>query len=237
VNKNLEIVNQQKESAKIKTGCFDGENNAFIYSTSTHFKYMFCGEPGQSTKPASGTFKSLDEPQYVAFFMKNLVFAFNRQGDLIQQEVNNTDYMFKLALQQKNLAEVKDILQAGNLCGHSIVGYLKEQGHAEIALFFEQDVRQRFNLALASGNLQIAFEAAKEIKEKDLFCRLAATALSLGNLEVTEKCYQIMRSLDKLDFFYAVTGQVNKLKKMQAVAQSVNDHTLRFNTALYTGDV
>lgn len=46
-----------------------------------------------------------------------------------------------------------------------------------------------------------------------------------------------MRSLEKLDFFYAVTGQVNKLKKMQAVAQSVNDHTLRFNTALYNGDV
>ena len=78
VTKNFEIVNQQKESAKIKTGCFDGDNNAFIYSTSTHIKYMFCGEPGSSTKPTSGTFKSLDEPVYVSFFMKNLVFAFNR---------------------------------------------------------------------------------------------------------------------------------------------------------------
>jgi hypothetical protein len=27
VTKNLEVVNQQKESAKIKTGCFDGDNN------------------------------------------------------------------------------------------------------------------------------------------------------------------------------------------------------------------
>lgn len=54
------------------------------------------------------------------------MFAFNRQGDLVQSEVNNTDYMFKLALQQKNLAEVKDILSGGNLCGHAIVGYLKE---------------------------------------------------------------------------------------------------------------
>ncbi len=98
---------------------------------------MFCGEPGQTTKPASGTFKSLDEPLYVAFFMKNQVFSFNRQGELLQQEVNNTDYLFKMALQQKNLAEVKEILSTGNLCGHSIVGYLKEQGHSEIALFFE----------------------------------------------------------------------------------------------------
>jgi coatomer protein complex subunit alpha (xenin) len=153
VNKQLEVLNSQKETAKIKTGCWDSDNNAFIYSTATHIKYLFVGsEPGQ--KPgASGTFKSLEEPQYVAFFMKNQVYAFNRQGELVQQEVNNTDYMFKLALQQKKMEEVKEILGAGNLCGHSIVGYLKEQGHAEIALFFEQDVRQRFNLAIASGNL------------------------------------------------------------------------------------
>ena len=40
-------------------------------------------------------------------------------------------------------------------------------------MFFEQDLKQRFNLALASGNMQVAFEAAKEIKEKDNFNRLA----------------------------------------------------------------
>ena len=56
-------------------------------------------------------------------------------------------------------------------------------------MFFEQDLRQRFNLAIASGNVQVAFEAAKEIKEKDNFARLAQTALLLGNLEITEKCY------------------------------------------------
>lgn len=59
-NKNLEIVNQQKENSKIKSGCFD-ENNAFVYSTSTHIKYMFC--EGKTT----GTFKSLDEPVYMSF--------------------------------------------------------------------------------------------------------------------------------------------------------------------------
>lgn len=59
-NKNLEIINSQKESAKIKTGCFD-ENSAFVYSTSTHLKYIFL--EGKTT----GTFKSIDEPVYVSF--------------------------------------------------------------------------------------------------------------------------------------------------------------------------
>lgn len=42
--------------------------------------------------------------------------------------------------------------------------------------------------------------------------------MMLGNLEAAEKCFQIIRSLDKLNFFYATTGSISKLKKMQAVA-------------------
>ena len=101
--------------------------------------------------------------------MKNQVYGFNRAGDLLNIEVNNTDYLFKIALHQNNLQEVKEILSQGNLCGHSIVSYLKEQGHSEIALFFESDLKQRFNLALASGNIHVAFDAAKDLKERDNF--------------------------------------------------------------------
>jgi len=64
--------------------------------------------------------------------------------------------MFKIALMKKNLQEVKDILGQGNLCGRSIISYLKEKEYSEIALFFESDLKQRFNLAIASGNLQVA---------------------------------------------------------------------------------
>lgn len=46
-----------------------------------------------------------------------------------------------------------------------------------------------------------------------------------------------MKSLDKLNFFYMSNGSFNKLKKMQGVAQTINDPMLRFNTALYLGDI
>lgn len=104
-------------------------------------------------------------------------------------------------------------------------------------MFFEQDLKQRFSLAIASGNVAVAFEAAKELKEKDNFLRLAQTAMALGNYEITEKCYQIVRSFDKLNFFYLATGSFNKLKKMQQVSQSVNEPMLRFNTSLLLGDI
>lgn len=151
--------------------------------------------------------------------------------------VDNTDYLFKIALQNNKLHEVKEILQRGTLCGRSIVCYLKEQGFSEIALHFEKDPRQRFNLALSSGNLQIAFESARELKEKDLFVKLSAAAISLGNYEIPEKCFQLNREFDKLNFFYAVTGSVGKLFKMQNVAESTKDPMLRFNTSILTGNV
>lgn len=202
LTKNFELLNQQKESSKVKSGCFD-ENNSFIYSTSTHLKYMFA-----SDCKTTGTFKSIEHPTYVAFFMKNQVYAITRQGEMDAITVNNTDYLFKIALQKKNLMEVKEILSQGSLCGNTIVSYLKEQGHSEIALFFEQDLKARFNLAIACGNIQAALESAKELQDKECFSKLAQTAIALGNYHITEQCYQMTRQFDKLNFFYATTGSL-----------------------------
>ena len=66
LDRQLQVINQQKESSKIKSGCFD-EQNSFVYSTSTHIKYMFL--EGKTT----GTFKSIDEPVYVAFVSTFLI--------------------------------------------------------------------------------------------------------------------------------------------------------------------
>lgn len=78
VSKNFELINSKKESAKVKAGCFDeAADNAFVYSTSTHLKYMF-----SSDGKTMGTFKSIDEPVYVSFFMKDQVYAIDRAGEM-----------------------------------------------------------------------------------------------------------------------------------------------------------
>lgn len=45
------------------------------------------------------------------------------------------------------------------------------------------------------------------------------------------------RQFDKLNFFYSTTGSLNKLNKMQVVAQKVNDPMLRYNQATLTANV
>ena len=169
--------------------------------------------------------------------MKNSIYAVTREGEMEIYSVDNTDYLFKIALHEKNLQEVKEILSRGQLCGRSIIAYLKEQGYSEIALFFERDTKQRYNLALASGDIRKAFEAAQELKDPKLFEKLAQTAVSLGNYDITEKCYQGTRAFDKLNFFYAITGSIGKLNQMGNVAANVEDPMLRFNTSVLTANV
>jgi len=64
---------------------------------------------------------------------------------------------------------------------------------------------------LSSGNIQVAFEAAEELEDKEYKLRLAQTAVTLGNYDITEKCLQMTYSFDKLNFFWATTGSFMKL--------------------------
>jgi coatomer protein complex subunit alpha (xenin) len=64
LSKTLQVINSQKETSKIKSGVFD-ELNSFVYSTATHIKYMFL--EGKT----SGTFRSIEQPVYLTFFLRN----------------------------------------------------------------------------------------------------------------------------------------------------------------------
>lgn len=92
-------------------------------------------------------------------------------------------------------------------------------------------------MALSCGNLQVGIETAKELKDKELFIKLAQTALALGNNEIPEKCFQINKEMDKLNFFYAVTGAHEKLQKMGQLAEHIGDPMLKYNSSLLTANV
>ena len=51
----------------------------------------------------SGTFRSIEQPVYITFFLRNQIYALTRQGEVEIFPVDNTDYLFKIALQNKNL--------------------------------------------------------------------------------------------------------------------------------------
>ena len=62
-----------------------------------------------------------------------------------------------------------------------------------------------------------------------LFCVI----IMLTVIQIVEKAYQQIKSFDRLSFLYLSTGSIDKLSKMQKIADARGDPMSRFHNALY----
>ena len=217
------------ETIRVKSGAWD-DNGVFIYTTLNHIKY--CLPNGDS-----GIIRTLDVPIYITKVSGNTIFCLDRDGKNRAIVIDATEYIFKLSLLKKKYDHVMSMIRNSQLCGQAMIAYLQQKGFPEVALHFVKDERTRFNLALESGNIQIAVASAKEIDEKDHWYRLGVEALRQGNAGIVEYAYQRTKNFERLSFLYLVTGNMEKLSKMLKIAEVKNDVMGQFHNALYLGDV
>lgn len=50
-----------------------------------------------------------------------------------------------------------------------MIAHLHKKNYSALALRVIQDKKARFEMAIESGNLQVAFELASELKDKEVF--------------------------------------------------------------------
>ncbi|KAK3002812.1 hypothetical protein RJ639_019190 [Escallonia herrerae] len=217
------------ETIRVKSGAWD-DNGVFIYTTLTHIKY--CLPNGDS-----GIIRTLDVPVYITRIFGNTIFCLDRDGKNRPIVIDSTEYVFKLSLLRKRFDQVMSMIRNSELCGQAMIAYLQQKGFPEVALHFVKDERTRFNLALESGNIQIAVASAKEIDEKDHWYRLGVEALRQGNTGIVEYAYQRTKNFERLSFLYLITGNLDKLSKMMKIAEVKNDVMGQFHNALYLGDI
>eukprot|EP01018_Ginkgo_biloba_P037150 Gb_15817 [translate_table: standard] len=217
------------ETIRVKSGAWD-DNGIFIYSTLNHIKY--CLPNGDS-----GIIRTLDVPVYITKVSGSSGFCLDRDGKNRVIQIDATECVFKLALIRKKYDHVMSMIRNSQLCGQAIIAYLQQKGFPEVALHFVKDERTRFNLAVESGNIQIAVASAKEIDEKDHWYRLGVEALRQGNAGIVEYAYQKTKNFERLSFLYLITGNSEKLSKMLRIAEIKNDVMGRFHNALYLGDI
>ncbi|CAN1777530.1 Coatomer subunit alpha-1 [Linum perenne] len=217
------------ETIRVKSGAWD-DNGIFIYSTLNHMKY--CLPNGDS-----GIIRTLDVPIYITKVSGNTIFCLDREGKNRTIIIDPTEYMFKLSLLKKRYDHVMSMIRNSQLCGQAMIAYLQHKGFPEVALHFVKDERTRFNLALESGNIQIAVASAKEIDEKDHWYRLGVEALRQGNAGIVEYAYQRTQNFERLSFLYLITGNLDKLSKMLKIAEVKDDVMGQFHNALYLGDI
>ncbi|KAH1255933.1 Coatomer subunit alpha-1 [Glycine max] len=228
---NKKLVHQctLHETIRVKSGAWD-DNGVFIYTTLNHIKY--CLPNGDS-----GIIKTLDVPIYITKVSGNTIFCLDRDGKKRAIAIDSTEYIFKLSLLKKKYDHVMNMIKNSQLCGQAVIAYLQQKGFPEVALHFVNDERIRFNLALESGNIQIAVASATAIDEKDYWYRLGVEALRQGNAGIVEYAYQRTKNFERLSFLYLITGNLEKLSKMLKIAEVKNDVMGQFHNAMYMGDV
>ena len=228
-SKKLEHWCTLHETIRVKSGAWD-DNGVFIYTTLNHIKY--CLPNGDN-----GIIRTLDVPVYITKVSQNTVYCLDRDGKNLAVAIDATEYVFKLSLLKKRFDQVMSMIRSSELCGQAMIAYLQQKGFPEVALHFVKDERTRFNLALESGNIQIAVASAKEIDKKDHWYRLGVEALRQGNAGIVEYAYQRTKNFERLSFLYLVTGNIDKLSKMLKIAEVKNDVMGQFHNALYLGDI
>ncbi|KAJ9674838.1 hypothetical protein PVL29_024020 [Vitis rotundifolia] len=228
-SKKLEHRCTLHETIRVKSGAWD-DNGVFIYTTLNHIKY--CLPNGDN-----GIIRTLEVPVYITKVSQNTVYCLDRDGKNLAVAIDATEYVFKLSLLKKRFDQVMSMIRSSELCGQAMIAYLQQKGFPEVALHFVKDERTRFNLALESGNIQIAVASAKEIDKKDHWYRLGVEALRQGNAGIVEYAYQRTKNFERLSFLYLVTGNIDKLSKMLKIAEVKNDVMGQFHNALYLGDI
>ncbi|KAJ1860398.1 hypothetical protein LPJ73_001386 [Coemansia sp. RSA 2703] len=228
-NKQLEQLCQVHETIRIKSAVWD-DSGVLLYTTLNHIKYAL---PQGDT----GIIRTIDNPVYLVRIQGGDVHCLDREGTVQTIKIDPTEYRFKLALVHRNYEEVVSIIRNSNLVGQSIIAYLQKNGYPEIALHFVRDDTARFELALECGNMDIALETAKAIDKPAYWDKFSQEALRRGHVQMVELAYQRVKAYDKLSFLYSITGNFDKLTKMQKIAIMREDAQSRLQNSLYLGDV
>lgn len=228
-DRRLQYLCTIQENTRVKSGAWD-DSGIFIYTTSNHIKYAI-------TNGDHGIIRTLDLPIYLTRVKENQVFCLDRECRSRILNIDSTEFKFKLALINRKYEEVLYMVRNAKLVGQSIISYLQQKGYPEVALHFVKDEKTRFSLALECGSIEIALEAAKALDDKVCWERLGQSALLQGNHQVVEMCYQRTKNFDKLSFLYLITGNLEKLKKMNKIAEIRKDVSAQYQGALLLGDV
>ncbi|KAJ2338410.1 hypothetical protein GGF43_006887, partial [Coemansia sp. RSA 2618] len=228
-NKQLGQLCQVHETIRIKSAVWDA-TGVLLYTTLNHIKFAL-------PRGDSGIVRTIDNPIYLVRVQGGDLHCLDRGGSVAVIKIDPTEYRFKLALQHRNYEEVVSIIRNSNLVGQSIIAYLQKNGYPEIALHFVRDNTARFELALECGNMDIALETAKAIDTPAYWAKFSQEALRRGHVQMVELAYQRIKAYDKLSFLYSITGNTEKLAKMQKIAVMRNDGQARLQNAMLLGDV
>eukprot|EP00755_Sulcionema_specki_P004581 Sspe_Gene.30395::Locus_15054_Transcript_1_1_Confidence_1.000_Length_3544::g.30395::m.30395/K05236/COPA, RET1; coatomer subunit alpha len=152
-------------------------------------------------------------------------------------KIKTAEFRFKMALQQKAMGEVAEIIRQTKIHGQAMVSYLQQKGFSEVAMHFVKDQKVKFQLAVECGDLNIALECAEKLDEEQCWLSLADVAQQYGNVELVSTSLSKVKNstaLQKLSFLNFLLGNDEKMRDYADMQR--DDVNLRFQSAMLCGD-
>merc|ERR1719499_1109016 len=234
---NLNIISTISETNnKIKSARWS-DDNVLIYATTNHLKYALINGD-------NGIIQTLGDPMYLVSVQNNKVITIDREQNILDFKIDTTEYRFKLALNAGKQDKIMSVIKDSRLVGESIIGYLQRKGYPQIALHFVEDQKTKFALALECGDLPKAFDCAAELQKtqseedaKAAWLKLSQAALEQGDFEKYGSALAKTRSLDKLFFFFMLSGNTKRMNQLLGIEKTQGRTMPLFQHSLLVGNV
>ncbi|KAJ6227520.1 coatomer subunit alpha [Anaeramoeba flamelloides] len=230
-NRKLKKMTSIEENQKKIKSARWGNINAIFYTTKSQLKYLLLnGE--------SGTVKTLENsPCFIGKIHNNNIIYFDQNQKMYVTKIKSNDYLLKIALEEKKTGQINKLMKETKFPGHSMARYLKNKGYPNIALPLVKDPKIKFDLAILSNDLEVAFSLAKRLDNEIYWKRLATVAMKNGNIDLVEKCYQRSKDFGKLSFLYLISGNTENLNKIYKICQNKNLPNLIFQNSLFLNSI
>jgi coatomer subunit alpha len=198
--KNVQVTHV--DSTGVKSGAWDTSNPLgaiFYYTNSFHLKYLL-------PQGDSGIICTTSTPLYLVRVQGDLVHVIDRSASVLVLGIDPTECHFKLALNRGDSKQIEHLIANSNLVGQALIAYLREKGHAAIALQFVKDPGSRFDLALECVDFPMAWSAAESLDSPQIWNRLAQEALQLGKVQMSLDAFTKAQNHPKLSFLSTILG-------------------------------
>lgn len=224
----FEVIGEQSES--VKTGIWIGD--CFVFSTANTLKYYVGGE----LVPVSHT----DRPLYLLGYM-----AENSRVYAVDKELNVCSYRLLLAVLEYQTAVMRKDFNAADAVLHTIprehrtrvAHFLEKQNFKKQALAVSTDPDHRFDLALALGELQLAYEIAQQSDSEEKWKQLGAAATIKSDLEMAGECLGRAKDYGGLLLLATAAGSKKLLGNLASESYTAGHHNVSFVSSLLLGDV
>jgi coatomer protein complex subunit alpha (xenin) len=201
IDEDFSKLAEVREKFSIKSVFWERDNLLF-YTTSNHWKYaLLSGE--------TGILKSIEEPLHLVKKISNYKYlAFSEKNKVFEIECHKFDELeFKIALLDKDWETVHKLIRDMPRKGKTFIGYLIDKDYSSIALEMVDDKKEKFSLAINSGQFQLAYDICNELNLPEFWQILGEEALKQGIYNVVDVAYQKLQKYEKMSFIFLAQGK------------------------------